>query len=116
MAEYPFTEEGVTAALDALGDDQFAVAAAFARLGIDGQQHRCGTCPTAVYLLGLWPLKTVDVDRSRVLAEMDEVRVVDGYTEHDHWRVAVETPWPVADFIAAFDAGHYPDLIRRTTP
>jgi len=118
VAEYPFTEAGVTAALDALGDTSEAIAASLQRLGIHGHRGMCGSCPLAVYLIEQYPEAEVDVNRERIVLGRDVMSLVDGYPVVDHELVVVDTSDPCSDFI-----GDYDDMdhlryrfLERTTP
>ncbi len=114
MAEYPFTDEGLTAALDALGNDGAEVAESLRRKGIEGIQHDCLHCPVAMYLAGLYPDADVAVDRTntrleRVVRGFDE----DGHPTRDEETVRVDTTGPIVDFIREFDNDVHPHLKRR---
>lgn len=116
MAEYEFTDEGVTAALDALGDDGPTVAEALKVLGHTGIQHDCFNCPVASYLQSLYrDCTAIAVRRDHIRLER-RVEVVDenGYTDVHIEPLNVDTPDPIADFIAAFDSNDcpYPHLKR----
>lgn len=118
MAEYPFTEEGVTAAVDILGDTSEQVAESLHVRRIQGDRGLCGSCPLAVYLEALYPGVTAYVDRERIRLERDVRTVEDGRVDIDHQIVDVETPDPCSDFV-----GDYDDLehlryryLERTTP
>lgn len=114
MAEYAFSDEGVTAALDALGNDGDEVAESLRRLGIEGIQHDCLHCPGAMYLARLYPDADVHVDRThvrldRILRGVDE----NGYQTRDEEKVRIDTPDPIRDFVADFDSDVHPHLKRR---
>ena len=115
---YPFTEEGVTAALDALGDMSEQVAESLKQRGIHGTRGQCATCPLANYLRSLFPDAEVYVDRESIRLRRDVQCIEDGRVDLDEEAVEVETPDPCADFI-----GDYDDLehlryryLERTTP
>lgn len=118
MAEYPFTEAGVTAAVDILGDTSEQVAESLHVRRIQGDRGLCTSCPLVVYLLTIYPDATVYVDRERIRLERDVRSIEDGRPEVDHEIVEVETPDPCSDFV-----GDYDDLehlryryLERTTP
>ena len=117
MAEaYPFTDEGVTAALDALGDDSHAVARALERLGVTGNRDSCEQCLIANYLDRVYPgLSRVEVNREAIVLELRVVTFDEGRTDIDHAWLRVDTTDPISDFIGDFDAARYPNL-ERTTP
>lgn len=117
-AEFEFTEEGVTAALDGLGDTSEVVAQSLRQRGIHGDRGQCGTCPLAAYLRSLFPDAEVYVDRESIRLERDIPVVEDGRVNIDHELVEVETTDPCSDFI-----GDYDDMdhlryrfLERTTP
>lgn len=114
---YPFSDDGVTAALDALGNDGAEVAEALRRLHIEGIQHDCLHCPGAMYLAGLYPDTDVHVDRSyvrldRVVRGFDE----DGHPTRDEETVRIDTPGPIVEFIAEFDNNQHRHLQRQWPP
>lgn len=118
MAEYPFSEAGVTAAVDALGDTSEEVARALHALGIRGDRGLCGSCPLALFLLRLFPDAAVYVDRQWIRLERDVWSVVDGTPEVDHEFVEAETPDPASDFIGDYDDMEHLRYryLERTTP
>lgn len=114
--EYDLTEEGLTAALDALGNDAHEVAAKLHELGHLGNQNDCKACPAALYVASLYPDCDVYVDREHVrLMWTDRTTDERGYEIAESRMVKVETTWPVADFIGAFDKSMFPHLVRRRT-
>ena len=83
-------------ALAALGKTEKQVAATLRKAKCSGVRRGCSACPVAVWLSGqllgechVLPLRSVLVDGS------------------GDW---TDNPIPVQKFIAAFDAGKYPDL------
>jgi len=100
---YDFTEEGVTAALDVLGNTSEEVAEALRQRGIHGDRGMCQSCPLVAYLCSLFPDATVRVDREWIRLDRDVVVITDGLVEHDHEFVDVETPDPASDFIGDYD-------------
>jgi hypothetical protein len=109
---YPFTDEGLTEAVDALGDEADLIADALRALGIRGDRALCDTCPVAAYVQHLYPEATVHVDRSYIRVGLRTTVVEGGQVVQDEAQAEIETPWPVVDFIAAFDAGYYSYLQR----
>jgi hypothetical protein len=104
---YPFAEEGLTAALAALGDTADAVAGTLTAGGWRGLRDECTACPVAVYLKSLYGDVHVEVSQVQVSIEQDmwiDQGYEMGYTAH--LTVVVETPDPVADFVSDFDSLH----------
>lgn len=111
---YERTEEGLTAALDALGNDVHEVATKLYELGHLGNPHDCRACPAALYVAALYPDCDVYIDREHVRLMWTDVEVDErGYEIPESLMVRVETTWPVAEFIGAFDKSMFPHLVRR---
>lgn len=95
------------ALLASLGDSASAVAATLTDAGVRGSPANARECAVAVYLGAVISVDTrvrsVKVCKSEVLVERTGL-----------WRrsVIVALPAPVRDFIVAFDAQHYPALLR----
>lgn len=115
MAEYPFTEEGVERAVDALGDTSQDMAEELRRLGQHGDRDSCETCPLANYLRSLFPDAEVYVDREHIRLTRTVVTVEDGRVDRDEQYIRIETSYAAADFIGDMDDARYPHL-ERTTP
>lgn len=109
MTTYPFTEEGVAQALQALGATPNMVAEYLSREALAGKpKDDCG-CPVALYL-------------QAVIEEHPRA----GIYHDDHWfacvwsrdrtnnvEMEVDLPAAVRDFVLAFDRSEYPDLIEE---
>ena len=95
------TDREIELALAALGDDAEKVADALKAAGVVGDRHDHYTCPVACYLAERFPGHRFGVDLYR--AEIDgEGRIV--------------LPVAVSLFVAFFDDGVYPELVRKRTP
>ncbi len=107
VAEYPFTDEGLHAALVGLGDYTDEVAATLTAGGYRGLRDECSACPVAVFLHSRYGDVHVEVSQLMVTVERD-IWIDEGYGMGymAHQTIAVETPDPVADFIGDFDARH----------
>lgn len=104
--EYPFTDEGLRAALEALGGTGEVVAETLRRLGKRGNRRECADCPVARYLWDLWPDVTSvsvgehdDIRVERVVVVADSL----GYSERVGERITAPEPPGVAQFIERFD-------------
>lgn len=113
MAEYPFTDDGLRAALKALGGFRDEVAASLHRLGIKGTPGDPCDCPIAVYaersLGDGWAqvdITSVKVRRNLTVAEFGE-------TWTDRQYVEADLPAPVATFVRAYDLRTIPYLIKE---
>lgn len=107
MAAFPFTEEGVSGALAALGTTPNQVADTLLDGGYRGNPACDATCPVATYLTDLWPDATCSVTEEPPDALIAEV-----------WYsttacVQVPVPDPVSAFIRRFDGGEFGELNRR---
>jgi hypothetical protein len=98
---YPATNNGLAAALAALGATETEVAETLSRGGCRGRRGSSCACPVAIYL------HAVILDAESVLVEATETFVhLDDGTKLD-----AATPEPVYAFMAAFDKGtRYQDL------
>lgn len=106
LARYPLTADGLTAALDALGDSANRVADTLHRMGHRGNPGCDTSCPVANYLAEFWPRAMVSVIQDHGLGLVAEIW--DGSADPV---VSVPVPSPVADFIERFDKRtHYTDL------
>ena len=100
LITYPFTEEGLRSALEALGTTANAVARNLEAMGFKGCREGESNCPVANYLLASFPgVREVVVSVGSAFLYRDG-------QEH------VEAPWPFAvdAFVELFDAGRFPDL------
>ena len=95
------TEDRVSLALRSLGDTAEDIATVLQLGGWLGLRNDAGACPLARYL------GTVIPNADGAAVGSDEATV------HFVYRgdVEVELPRAAADFVAAFDDGHFPDLI-----
>lgn len=112
MAEqtYPFTEEGLNAAFEALGDRAGLIADRLVAMGIKGKPGDDTCCALANYL------KTVieGVAYASVGDALVDLRrnwFEDGDPVVEY--LEADTPDAAADFIYVFDAREYPDLIEE---
>lgn len=115
MAEqtYPFTEEGIEAALTALGTTPNAVATNLSAMGFRGCRDQESNCPVAHYLLASVPdMASVSVYAERLLLTDDPGSGhVEGFdVDLSVAPTVVNLPQPVVDFVNSFDFGLYPDL------
>ncbi|WP_433078965.1 hypothetical protein ACQP1P_38825 [Dactylosporangium sp. CA-052675] len=112
---YPLTPEGVERALTALGRTSGAVAGRMAALGIRGQLDNDCDCPIGRYLPAVVPgLERVSVGSTEAFVsgwEHDDL----GFTVH-FGPMHISLPEAVTDFIEAFDAERYPELIEEVKP
>jgi hypothetical protein len=111
---YPFTEEGLTSALAALGTTPNAVATNLSAMGFRGCRDQESNCPIAHYLLASVPdMASVSV-WSEAFSETDN-RTVSGHVEGYDLDLAqpalvVNLPAAVVAFVGVFDKGGYSDL------
>lgn len=99
--QYPATDEGLRAALAALGDTPDAVASTLDRLGIRGRPGQCRTCPVALYLLDVTGADPF------VIGDLAALRTPEGAL-----LARCSIPEPVRTFIQRFDlCGAYPGLV-----
>lgn len=107
---YPFTEDGVRAAMQALGALPNAVAETLSRAALAGKPgDDCG-CPVALYLQAViqeHPRAGIYYDDRRWFACL-WMRDLGAASE-----LNVNLPDAVRDFVLAFDQGEYPDLIEE---
>lgn len=111
------------AMLTDLGANADEVAASLAAFGVQGHRCRSAQCPIAAYLIamGLAPaareVNPFYIDGLSVMydyvAAAPSVIVLHDETWHE---IAFAPPPAVRDFIANFDAGHYPDLVVEPAP
>lgn len=100
MTIYPFTTEGLSGALAALGGTPGQVADTLLDLGHRGNPNCDSSCPVALYLRDLWPdaacSVTEDPAPGRLVAEVwfDTTRCVQA-----------PLPEPVERFVRRFDGG-----------
>lgn len=93
------TKENVEASLQSLGNDKNEVAETLRRSQIQGSKSTSFSCPIARYVEDRFyagHFVSVGLDRM-VVERLDE---------------CVALPKAVRDFIKAFDAGEYPDLVE----
>ncbi len=93
-----------------LGSDAAEVALSLEAVGVRGEPHSKLNCAIAEYL-------SVIVGSERVVREVrvtGRTVVIGKY--HGVRRVRVRLPRPVREFVAAFDAGAYPNLVRISSP
>lgn len=91
--------------LAALGDTPEQVAATLLARGRYGEQVSCGNCPVAVDLL-----HSTDLGLYSVLVDCSEASLYFGPSLDDV--VYVDVPDQVGEFILAFDAGQFPQLLK----
>jgi hypothetical protein len=94
--------------LDGLGDTVSRIAESLRNQGVTGEPSSSRDCVVARYLdavIGADPA----VDRVIVLRERVEVRM----RKRLQPRVFVRTPPPIENFIRAFDANAFPELLTR---
>lgn len=110
MTTYPFTTEGLSSALAALGSTPAHVADTLldgGHRGRPGCEHRC---PVAEALSDVYRYPDYSV---AVLAEPpDQTLFVEVYRFADSQRLDVDLPEPVAQFVRRFDHGDYAELDR----
>lgn len=106
MTAYPFTTEGLSGALAALGDEPAKVADTLLEGGHRGRPGCDASCPIAEYLGSFWPAATCSVTEDPPGGMVAEVWYSPSHT------VTVPLPGAAREFVAAFDAGGYPDLDR----
>jgi hypothetical protein len=109
VADYPFTEDGVLAALRALGSTVADVRQNLGALGIKGRTDDEGHCVVANYLkaaVGAEGASVWDVD-----CTLTRDYIVDGEVGIED--VIVDTPDHVGAFVIRFDAEDYPELIEE---
>lgn len=111
---YPFTEEGISDALTALGTTPNAVATNLSAMGFRGCKDQESNCPVAHYLLASVPdMASVSVFNAALGDRLDESATghVEGY-DMDLGRppLIVDLPAAVVGFVFAFDKGGFPDL------
>lgn len=114
MAEYPFTEAGLRAALARLGRRRQKVRRTLRKHRCLGDPDSCNSCPVAVYLGRVMDCDDVVVDGPHVTLTRDRLADDEGYGNFYETtdRISMLLPWPVVFFIEEFDARRYPDLIK----
>ena len=120
MAEqtYPFTEEGVTEALVALGLDPEDVAEVLLEMGVRGIPGSDCNCPIAHYLEDvIQDCGSVGVFLDDALGRETEaharLEAIPGSVAEDDSVLHVDLTAAVIVFIRRFDASKYPDLIEK---
>lgn len=106
LPAYPFTDEGLAAALDALGRNHVGVATTLLRLGFRGVACARAECPVAHYVEAALKASEVSVPGLQADAWMRPADDANGQVRH----VYARCPAPVIDFIHMFDNGRYPSL------
>lgn len=114
MTEYPFSDEGLRAALARLGRRRQKVRRTLRKHACLGDPDSCNSCPVAVYLTKVFGYGDVIVDGPQAIVSRDVVTDPEGF---GNYYADVETirrwlPKPVTDFIDSFDSRQYPELIR----
>jgi hypothetical protein len=111
---YPFTEEGLTSALTALGTTPHAVATNLSAMGFRGCRDQESNCPVAHYLLASLPdMASVSVfsEAFNDATNRTESGHVEGYDlDLDRPTIVVNLPAAVVAFVDVFDKGGYSDL------
>lgn len=105
MAEYPFNERGLRAAIVDLGSTESQIALTLMRGGWRGKRNDCQTCPIAQYLMAIYGRDSfVDVGPNTVSVTR-EVWVDEGYgMGYSEQRcVLVTLPLAVQRFLRNFD-------------
>jgi hypothetical protein len=99
------------ALLAGLGPDADGVGNALAAAGVAGVTRSNRSCPVALFLsatMGADPrIRSVAVGPCTVVVEVNAPRDL-----RPAGRLVVQLPKPVRRFVAQFDAGHFPDLVR----
>jgi hypothetical protein len=105
---YPFTAEGLAAALKALGSTRQAVADRLREMGIKGCRSDENDCPVAHYVLAV-------VDGAEgANVEIDVIRAVRRDPEsYCDVTVSAFTSEAIAAFMFLFDSNEYRDLIQE---
>lgn len=112
LIRYPYTDEGLSDCMTALGSTADAVATVLRGWNFTGWRGSCSTCPVASYInasVDLPPGAAVHVYQD--LGSETQPHVTAGRPGHPN-DVSAIGPRAVGDFINAFDAGCYPDLIE----
>lgn len=110
LISYPFTEEGLRGALQALGTTADAVARNLDAMGYKGCVGDENECPVANYLLDCLE------GAGRVWVMEGLVHASRSYIEHGmdvEQRLKVDMPDPVEVFVERFDAQRFPGLIAQ---
>jgi hypothetical protein len=109
LISYPFTEEGLRDALEALGTTAENVGRNLLAMDFKGVREDPCRCPVARYLAAAVPdAKYMDVYRESVVAYVDAEAY--GQRDPDDALFAVRTPGAVNDFIGQFDGFCHADL------
>lgn len=113
MPEYPFSDEGLRAALAGFGRRRQKVARTMRKHCIKGDPDSCISCPIAVRLAELFGTEDVVVENT-VTVTRDMFEGDDTVGRYYAWTevISCDTPDAVIDFMASFDARQYPDLIK----
>lgn len=107
MTTYPFTTEGLSSALAALGSTPAHIADTLLEGGHRGRPGCDATCPVAEYLTYLYPDTTCSVTE-----EPPDGLIAEVWTANRS--VQTRLPLPVLTFVAAFDRGYYAELDRTS--
>jgi hypothetical protein len=105
---YPFTDEGLSAALKALGRTDRGVAHTLEAMGIKGCLSDENDCPVAHYILAVVAGAegaSVEIDMCKAV-----LRDPDSYADV---HVFADTPVAVSAFMLTFDLKGHPDLIQE---
>lgn len=108
LLRYPFTEQGLSEALEALGTTPQAVATNLSAMGFTGKVNEPLCCPVANY-----PRASVTSADSACVAKDESMTLYAEVESPAHLGELVggRLPQPVDAFIAQFDARLFPDLI-----
>lgn len=115
MADYPFTNEGLQAAIARLGRRRQKVRRTLRKLGCVGDPDSCSSCPVAIYLIRTFGTEDVVVDGPHAVVTREVLLDHEGFGDfyEDVEVLQIQLPEPVMDFIASFDSRQYPDLIKE---
>jgi hypothetical protein len=111
---YPLSEEGVSAALNALPPLSEDIAIRLDELGIKGQRGQDCACPVVNYLARVLPdAEEITVGHGTAFIKGVVRQDIDGF--YDSWDVRLHVAFGggITDFVEDFDGGLYPDLIEE---
>lgn len=113
LTAYPFTDEGLRAAVARLGRRPHKIHRTLRKHGCLGDPNSCNSCPVVVWLQRA--LGTDDVVVDEAITVTRDLLVDEGHGRYYEATevVSIDTPAVVAAFMKSMDGLQYPDLIKQ---